>query len=241
MQFSIRALVRGIVIAPVMLGIVGCEIAPKAPGPEGTGGYVVDYGDCKTYVNNDVRTGVAMPEQYGGLPFHRGVDIEYRKGVPVRAAADGIVRHIEAYSGGGIFMLISHGSLTTMYDHLISIPVKVGDRVKRSQVIATTPYMDPPPRMHFELRRSRVAYNDSRSWVNLHKYWYRGDDTADHWYVKVPHYDSSIEYSRHDLTFPIDCAEISRGKSCSSNKDCGSGEGCAKWRGPSKGVCVRKE
>ena len=68
---------------------------------------------------------------------HMGVDIARPEGTPVRAPADGIVTLAEPdmfFSGGTVF--IDHGlGLSTSYLHLSKILVKVGQRVKRGQVI----------------------------------------------------------------------------------------------------------
>ncbi len=68
---------------------------------------------------------------------HLGVDIAAPRGMPVRAAADGIV----ALAGPGLFfngnvMILDHGlGLTTVYAHFSEFAVKQGERVKQGQVI----------------------------------------------------------------------------------------------------------
>lgn len=72
----------------------------------------------------------------GERAFHSGVDMQARRGEKIKATADGIV--IEArYDGDyGNRVEVRHGNgFTTVYAHLQSFKVKVGDRVKRGQVI----------------------------------------------------------------------------------------------------------
>ncbi len=68
--------------------------------------------------------------------FHEGIDISSDKGDPVYATADGVVE-TASYSGDyGNLIEIRHGfGLSTRYGHLSKYAVKVGDTVKRGQVI----------------------------------------------------------------------------------------------------------
>ncbi len=70
---------------------------------------------------------------------HFGIDIAAARGTPVRAPASGTVTLAEPdmyFEGGLVF--IDHGlSVTSAYMHLDSLKVKVGDQVKRGDVIAT--------------------------------------------------------------------------------------------------------
>ncbi len=70
---------------------------------------------------------------------HYGIDIAAPVGTPVRAAADGIVRLAEEdlyFTGGTI--LIDHGyGLNSVYSHLETLKVAVGDRIARGAVIGT--------------------------------------------------------------------------------------------------------
>jgi len=71
--------------------------------------------------------------------FHSGEDIAVPTGTPVRAPADGVV--ILAASGDpftleGHLLMVGHGmGLDSAFLHLSHIDVKVGDVVKRGQVI----------------------------------------------------------------------------------------------------------
>jgi murein DD-endopeptidase MepM/ murein hydrolase activator NlpD len=73
--------------------------------------------------------------------LHDGTDFRAPCGTPVRAAADGKVTD-KYYNGGyGNRLFISHGvvdgsSITTVYNHLSRYKVRVGERVRKGEIIA---------------------------------------------------------------------------------------------------------
>jgi len=74
---------------------------------------------------------------YKILRQHTGIDIIGKKGTPIYATADGIVTvEPEGYSGYGILVHINHGrGYQTLYAHLSKKIVKIGQKVKRGEVI----------------------------------------------------------------------------------------------------------
>ncbi len=73
----------------------------------------------------------------GKRNFHSGIDVAAWPGSPVRATADGIVSFAGWSGGSGKLVVIEHGfGFTTCYAHNKRIVVKVGQRVKRGDVIA---------------------------------------------------------------------------------------------------------
>ncbi|NOY64538.1 MAG: M23 family metallopeptidase, partial [Nitrospirae bacterium] len=69
--------------------------------------------------------------------FHTGVDVAAWPGTPVRATADGIVSFAGWSGGSGKLVVIEHGfGYTTCYAHNRKIVVKVGQKVKRGDIIA---------------------------------------------------------------------------------------------------------
>ncbi len=69
--------------------------------------------------------------------FHSGVDVAAWPGTPVRATADGIVSFAGWSGGSGKLIVIEHGfGYTTCYAHNRKIVVKVGQKVKRGDIIA---------------------------------------------------------------------------------------------------------
>jgi murein DD-endopeptidase MepM/ murein hydrolase activator NlpD len=68
--------------------------------------------------------------------FHEGLDISTDKGDPVFATADGLVETASYTGDYGNLIEIRHGfGLSTRYGHLSKFNVKVGEMVKRGQVI----------------------------------------------------------------------------------------------------------
>jgi murein DD-endopeptidase MepM/ murein hydrolase activator NlpD len=86
---------------------------------------------------------------------HTGQDIAAQYGSKVFATADGTV--IEAGYGNylGNLIIIDHGfGFTSRYGHLASFNVKVGDRIKRYQVIGYigNSGRSSAPHLHYEVR-----------------------------------------------------------------------------------------
>ncbi|MBQ4376110.1 MAG: M23 family metallopeptidase [Bacteroidales bacterium] len=76
------------------------------------------------------------------LRMHTGLDLTAAKGEPVYATGDGVVRvagrNAEGLSGYGISVFIDHGyGFQTLYAHLNSVSVRVGQKVKRGEKIGT--------------------------------------------------------------------------------------------------------
>jgi murein DD-endopeptidase MepM/ murein hydrolase activator NlpD len=73
-----------------------------------------------------------------GKRHHRGVDIEATVGSPVRAIRSGTVVESGTHRGLGRYLELEHrGGLQSLYGHLETVMVDVGDRVRQGQVIAT--------------------------------------------------------------------------------------------------------
>ncbi len=69
---------------------------------------------------------------------HRGVDLEAPLGSPVRAIRSGVVVEIGVHRGLGRFVELEHPQhLRSLYGHLETVNVRVGDRVRQGQTIAT--------------------------------------------------------------------------------------------------------
>ena len=106
--------------------------------------------------------GVAL---WGGRP-HNAIDFGVDHATVVASAA-GTVKEASTGSGKfsyGNYIIIDHGQgYTTLYAHLDSFMVKVGDSVKQGQPIAisgATGYVT-GPHLHFELRKNGVSVDPS--------------------------------------------------------------------------------
>jgi hypothetical protein len=114
-------------------------------------------------VNNDL---TLLTASYGLLihPFfrtlrpHGGVDYTVPEGTPVFATADGTVRDVAMRNtGSGRTVVIDHGNgYQTTYSHLSRSGVRVGDRVRRGDVIARTGNtgLSLAPHLHYEVRHA---------------------------------------------------------------------------------------
>jgi murein DD-endopeptidase MepM/ murein hydrolase activator NlpD len=94
---------------------------------------------------------------YGQYPhFHTGIDLVEPFGSPVYAADDGVVALVGSSSSGyGNYVVIAHsGGLDTLYGHLSTALVKVGQAVTQGQTIGLegSSGNSTGPHVHFELR-----------------------------------------------------------------------------------------
>ena len=100
---------------------------------------------------------LALEPPYAGYPhFHTGIDLVEPFGSPVVAADDGVVALVGSSSQGyGRYVVIAHsGGLDTLYGHLSTALVKVGQLVVQGQTIGLegSTGNSTGPHLHFELR-----------------------------------------------------------------------------------------
>ena len=70
---------------------------------------------------------------------HYGIDIAAKKGTEIKSSATGVVTMAENdlyYTGGTVIMDHGHG-ISTIYSHLESIIVSVGDKINQGDIIGT--------------------------------------------------------------------------------------------------------
>jgi murein DD-endopeptidase MepM/ murein hydrolase activator NlpD len=90
----------------------------------------------------------------GRRTFHEGIDLGGNSGQAIKAAASGKVILAQRYSGYGRAVIIDHGhGLTTLYGHASKLLVKVGQTVKKGDVIAEvgSSGRSTGPHLHFEV------------------------------------------------------------------------------------------
>lgn len=90
--------------------------------------------------------------------LHSGIDMTAPTGTPVYATGDGVVRvagrNGEGFSGYGIVALVDHGyGFQTLYAHMQSVKVRVGQKVKRGEQIGTvgSSGMSSGTHLHYEV------------------------------------------------------------------------------------------
>jgi murein DD-endopeptidase MepM/ murein hydrolase activator NlpD len=101
---------------------------------------------------------------YGGYPhFHTGIDLVEPFASPILAADDGVVALVGVSSSGyGNYVVIAHsGGLNTLYGHLSTAVVKVGDAVTQGQPVGLegSTGNSTGPHLHFELRINQKPVN----------------------------------------------------------------------------------
>ncbi len=97
--------------------------------------------------------------------LHTGLDFPSPPGTPIHAAAGGVVRTAEIHPEYGLMLEIDHGNgLMTRYGHASHIAVKVGDLVKRGQVVASvgSTGRSTGPHLHFEVLVDGVPQDPQR-------------------------------------------------------------------------------
>ena len=92
---------------------------------------------------------------FGSQRFHSGLDIGGDYGLPIHAAASGVVIEAGWIGGYGNAVMIEHGSgIVTLYGHNESLAVDVGQSVSQGDVIAYcgSTGNSTGPHCHFEVR-----------------------------------------------------------------------------------------
>lgn len=108
-----------------------------------------------------------ITQKYGDTftsAFHTGIDYGCPLNTPILASADGVV----VYAGwdptgyGNMVILLHNDGRATLYAHLSSIHVKLGERVKQGSLIghSGTTGNSTGPHLHFEARN---IWNDYKS------------------------------------------------------------------------------
>jgi len=94
--------------------------------------------------------------------FHTGVDIQASYGTPIKVTADGVVAYAGWRQGYGKAVIIDHGNnFSTWYGHASAFTVRVGERVRRGDIIAyvgSTGYST-GPHLHYEVRKNDGPIN----------------------------------------------------------------------------------
>lgn len=105
-------------------------------------------------------TGGSLSRSAGG---HSGLDISAPSGTPVGAAAAGTVVDVNGNAGPayGNYVTVDHGGVYTLYAHLSSVSVSVGQSVTAGQTIGAVGSTgnSSGPHLHFEVRNDPTAFN----------------------------------------------------------------------------------
>jgi len=94
--------------------------------------------------------------------FHKGMDISGRYGAPIRVTADGRVTFAGWQKGYGRTLIVDHGyGKSTLYGHCSRLRAKVGQTVRKGQVVANVGNTGSStgPHLHYEVRNAGRPVN----------------------------------------------------------------------------------
>ncbi|MCK4537449.1 MAG: M23 family metallopeptidase [Candidatus Krumholzibacteria bacterium] len=110
-------------------------------------------------VRGFITKGYNLGRGEGDPAYHPGIDIGVERGVPVRAAASGVVIEVRWDDVYGYVVRIDHGyGIKTLYGHNDRLVVIKGERVGRGQTIAHagSTGRSSAPHLHFEVTQDNV-------------------------------------------------------------------------------------
>jgi murein DD-endopeptidase MepM/ murein hydrolase activator NlpD len=102
--------------------------------------------------------------------FHAGMDFTAKTGTEIHTTGDGRVTYADYGSNGyGMHVVIDHGfDYETLYAHLSAVKVRVGQRVKRGDVIGLVGNtgLSSGPHLHYEVRRKGEPVDPANYYFN---------------------------------------------------------------------------
>jgi murein DD-endopeptidase MepM/ murein hydrolase activator NlpD len=102
--------------------------------------------------------------------FHTGIDFSSPRGTEIYATGDGVVKRAVKKKGGyGYHMVIDHGyEYKTLYAHMSRFKVRVGEKVKRGDVIGYvgSTGTSTAPHLHYEVIKNGEKINPMNFFFN---------------------------------------------------------------------------
>ena len=105
----------------------------------------------------------------GSVMMHNGIDVASRRDTPVMASAGAVVSYEGFDSGLGKVVKLNHGyGMQTVYGHLAKVNVRIGQKVKRGDVIGFVGNtgLSTGPHLHYEVFVNNVPVNPLRYILN---------------------------------------------------------------------------
>ena len=107
---------------------------------------------------------------YKTLRMHTGVDFTAPTGTPIYATGNGVVKRASRNNSGyGLMVEVDHGyGYTTIYAHLSQVKVRVGQTVKRGEVLGLVGNtgVSKGPHLHYEVVRNGKKVNPVNFFYN---------------------------------------------------------------------------
>jgi hypothetical protein len=113
--------------------------------------------------------GMRMHPIYKYSKFHAGMDFTANPGTKIYATGDGVVELAEYGSGYGNHVIINHGyGYKTLYGHMIKIVARVGQKVKRGELIGYVGNtgLSAGPHVHYEVHKNGEPVNPVNFYYN---------------------------------------------------------------------------
>jgi murein DD-endopeptidase MepM/ murein hydrolase activator NlpD len=105
----------------------------------------------------------------GSVAMHNGIDVASRRDTPVMAPAGAVVSYEGFDSGLGKVVKLNHGyGMQTVFGHLSKVNVRIGQKVKRGDVIGFVGNtgLSTGPHLHYEVLVNNVPVNPLRYILN---------------------------------------------------------------------------
>lgn len=114
--------------------------------------------------------GYRIDPHYKTRSFHAGMDFTAPRGTPIYATGDGVViRADDNAQGYGMHVRIDHGfGYETLYAHMYKIKAKIGQKVKRGDIIGLVGNTGKSvgPHCHYEVRKNGEPLNPVNFYFN---------------------------------------------------------------------------
>ncbi|GAB2634122.1 M23 family metallopeptidase [Prescottella soli] len=161
---AVAAIAGALLVGGAQLGVA---TATAAPQPAQAAGSVHRLGSSSTVVQ-PVSGVLTSPYGPRGSSHHNGIDIGASLGTPIYSAAAGSVISAGPASGFGQWVRVQHDDGTiTVYGHVDTYVVSVGQRVAAGQQIATVGNrgQSTGPHLHFEVWDPSGRQVDPQVWL----------------------------------------------------------------------------
>ena len=141
------------------------ELKKQQTPPTATGKYIWPSKSCFVVTS---KYGWRTISLYGTAKFHAGIDIGAAMGTAIIAADGGNVV-VSTYDGGyGNYVMINHGDgRSTLYGHMSSRAVSVGQTVTQGQVIGYVGSTgnSTGPHIHFEIQQLQLYHLNIKTYI----------------------------------------------------------------------------